>query len=532
MVKKAPEWLKTAVFYEIYPQSFYDSNGDGIGDIEGIIRKLDYIKDLGFNALWINPCFESPFRDAGYDISDYKKVAPRYGTNADLFRLFKIAHGKGMHVLLDLVPGHTSDEHPWFKEAGKTEDSPYTNRYIWTGHWWKKPEGLGYVAGEAPRGVYIINFFKFQPALNYGFAHPAEKWQLPPEHPDCQATVEAMKDVMRFWMDGQGSGSGCDGFRVDMASSLVKFDDDKKTATSALWRDVRAMLDKDYPEAVIVSEWGNPELSIPAGFHIDFLLNDEDHGKGYVSLLRDYKTDSAYHVIEDNSFFAGKGDISCFLDDYMPRYEKCKETGGYIGLISCNHDTARPALSLNARQLALYYGFLFTMPGTPFLYYGDEIGMRYIPLPSKEGGYFRTGSRTPMQWGRGANAGFSEVAGENLYLPVDKAEDAPNVEAQAADPASLLNRLKALLKLRNREGDLESEPNLEILYAEKKRYPFVWKRGKFVMAVNPSKEKVFVSVPSLPERGDCVYAIGKGSLEGKRLELEALSFCVWKINIL
>ena len=121
-----------AVFYEIYPQSFYDTNGDGIGDFNGIIEKLDYIKSLGCNALWINPCFDSPFKDAGYDVRDYKKVAPRYGTNNDLYRLFGEAHKRGIRVLLDLVPGHTSEEHEWFRQSQKAEKNEYSNRYIWT----------------------------------------------------------------------------------------------------------------------------------------------------------------------------------------------------------------------------------------------------------------------------------------------------------------------------------------------------------------------------------------------------------------
>ena len=127
-----PAWLKDAVFYEIYPQSFYDTNGDGIGDFEGIIEKLDYIKSLGCNALWINPCFDSPFKDAGYDVRDYKKTAARYGSNEDLERLFRIAHEKGIKVLLDLVPGHTSEEHAWFLESKKAERNEYWDRFIWS----------------------------------------------------------------------------------------------------------------------------------------------------------------------------------------------------------------------------------------------------------------------------------------------------------------------------------------------------------------------------------------------------------------
>ncbi|MCR5650776.1 MAG: glycosylase, partial [Lachnospiraceae bacterium] len=143
-----PKWLRDAVFYEIYPQSFYDTNGDGIGDIRGIIEKLDYIKDLGCNALWINPCYDSPFKDAGYDVRDYKKVASRYGTNEDLYELFETAHKKGVHVLLDLVPGHTSEEHEWFKESGKAQRNEYSDRYIWTDFWISGIAGHPYIGGE------------------------------------------------------------------------------------------------------------------------------------------------------------------------------------------------------------------------------------------------------------------------------------------------------------------------------------------------------------------------------------------------
>ena len=238
------KWLKDAVFYEIYPQSFKDSNGDGIGDFQGIIDSLDYIKGLGCNALWINPCFDSPFKDAGYDVRDYYKAAERYGTNEDLYRLFETAHEKGIHVLLDLVPGHTSEEHEWFKRSGKAEPNEMSGRYIWTDFWIRGMQGHPYIGGECERnGTYMLNFFKCQPALNYGFLDPKENWQKGMEDPDCLATREAMKDVILFWL-----GHGCDGFRVDMAASLVKDDDDNKSGTCAVWRDIFKDVREKYPE--------------------------------------------------------------------------------------------------------------------------------------------------------------------------------------------------------------------------------------------------------------------------------------------
>ncbi|MFT9057564.1 MAG: alpha-amylase family glycosyl hydrolase, partial [Ethanoligenens sp.] len=385
-----PEWLKDAVFYEIYPQSFYDSDGDGIGDLVGIIQKLDYIKDLGCNAIWLNPCFASPFKDAGYDVADYKRVALRYGTNEDLFHLFEAAHQIGIHVLLDLVPGHTSEEHPWFLESAKPEKNAYSNRYIWTNNWLESPGNFRCLSGRYDRdGSYVVNFFATQPALNYGFLHPVESWQLPCNHPDCVATVEALKDVIRFWLD-----RGCDGFRVDMADSLVKLDDEKKTGTGHIWLNVRAMLDADYPEAALISEWSRPELSLQYGFHADFCLDHE--GSGYQELFR--KRDSK--TGQPQSFFSkkGSGDITVFTKQYVSWYEQTKEKG-YISLITCNHDTPRVTRDYGIDEIKLAYAFVFTMPGVPFLYYGDEIGMRYQSgLISKEGGYTRTGSRTPMQW--------------------------------------------------------------------------------------------------------------------------------------
>ncbi len=512
-----PKWLKDAVFYEIYPQSFYDTNGDGIGDFDGIIEKLDYIRDLGCNALWINPCFDSPFKDAGYDVRNYKKVAPRYGTNRDLYRLFGEAHKRGIHVLLDLVPGHTSEEHEWFCMSKQADKNEYSNRYVWTNHAFEAMKGFPYIGGESDRsGVYLLNFFKCQPALNYGFLNRTEKWQLPVDHPDCIATREAMKDVMRFWLD-----HGCDGFRVDMADSLVKNDDENKSATAAIWRNIREMLDAEYPEAAMVSEWNNPRQSLSAaGFHMDFYLNWG--GNGYSSLLRDYETEGA-----DNSFFKkdGHGDINRFLDEYLPSYTATREDGYYC-LLTCNHDTLRPKYSLDDRELKIAYTFIFTMPGVPFLYYGDEIGMRYLDVPTKEGGYQRTGSRTPMQWNSGRNMGFSEGPADTLYLPVDSAADAPNVEDQEADADSLLNTVKALLKLRHKQEELQADGDFEVIYAKSGELPFVYRRGSILIALNPSNQTV--SVPLDVQGRTTLFAIGDSKCDPEGLTLEPQSCIILK----
>ena len=230
---KSPTWLKDAIFYEIYPQSFYDTNGDGIGDLNGIKEKLDYIKSIGCNAIWINPCFDSPFKDAGYDVRDYKKIASRYGTNEDMFELVKVAHEKGIKILLDLVPCHTSDQYPWFLDSKISAKAQYSSRYVWTNDAFTKGRGATFVGGEAPRsGTYAISYFHSQPSLNYGYLNPIHPWEKPIDHPDCLATREAMKDVIRYWLS-----NGVDGFRVDMAACLVR-EDFEEQGTMTVWKDI------------------------------------------------------------------------------------------------------------------------------------------------------------------------------------------------------------------------------------------------------------------------------------------------------
>lgn len=357
------KWLDNAVFYEIYPQSFNDTNADGIGDFQGIIEKLDYIKELGCNAIWINPCFLSPFGDAGYDVADYCRVAPRYGTNEDLKRVFEEAHKRDMHVLLDLVPGHTSVEHPWFKESMKADRNEFTDRYVWTNNVWEAPEGMGSLRGISERdGACAINFFSNQPALNYGFYQPdpEKPWQQSFDDEGPQATLAAMEDVMRFWLN-----MGCDGFRVDMAGSLVKNDQEGK-GTIRLWQQVRKFLDAEFPDAAMVSEWGEPDKSLQGGFHMDFLLHfGPSH---YNDLFRC-----------DEPFFSkrGKGDISEFVETYKTNYNKTAQKG-LICIPSGNHDMDRLARRLQGDELKIAFAFLLSMPGAPFIYYGDEIGMRYV----------------------------------------------------------------------------------------------------------------------------------------------------------
>lgn len=471
------QWLDNAVFYEIYPQSFLDTNGDGIGDFQGIIDRLDYIKELGCNAIWMNPCFQSPFGDAGYDISDYYSVAPRYGTNEDLKRLFSEVHRRGMHILLDLVPGHTSVEHPWFQESMKADKNEYTDRYVWTDNVWETPEKMGVIRGMSQRdGACIVNFYSHQPALNYGFYRPTLPWQQSMEDEGPRATLEEMKNVMRFWL-----GLGCDGFRVDMAGSLVKNDEEGK-GTIRLWQKVREFLDREYPDAAMVSEWGEPDKSLQGGFHMDFLLQ---FGPSHYNDL--FRCEEPYFSSR------GKGDISEFVHKYTENYEKAKKKG-LICIPSGNHDMDRLARRLKGDELKIAFAFLLSMPGAPFIYYGDEIGMRYVEgLKSVEGGYNRTGSRSPMQWDRTTNAGFSAAPKEKLYISLDESADRPDVETQMADPDSLYHEVQKLTGIRQSTPALQSKGEITFVYAEKEAYPVAYIRSsgdeRILVVINPSAKE-------------------------------------------
>lgn len=507
--RPTPAWLENAVFYQIYPQSFYDSNADGIGDVPGIISKLDYIQSLGVNACWLNPCFESPFQDAGYDVADYRQVAGRYGTNADLKRLFDEARQRGIRILLDLVPGHTSIEHPWFKASCSPEKNKYSEYYIWTDSAWQwEIPGYKVVSGYASRNAsFISNFFYFQPALNYGFANPDphQPWQQAVDAPGPLKVRQEMKDIMRFWLE-----LGASGFRVDMAFSLVKGDHGSQQ-TAKIWRDIRSWLDQEFPEACIASECGVPSIAIPAGFHIDFCL---PFGMpGYTALLRKPYGHGPGNDPYGFSFFdsAGHGNILEFLDEFLLHYNNTRDLG-FIAIPSGNHDI-NPRLSKNRTtdDLELIFMFLLTMPGVPFIWYGDEIGMHSLDnLPSKEGGYERTASRTPMQWSDAPNAGFSSAQPEQLYLPIEPSPDRPNVLYQEQDPNSLLNRVKNLVAMRKAHAALQASAYFEVLYAQPGKYPLIYKRTDrketFLVAINPSSQPVEVDINmDLPAAPICVY---------------------------
>jgi Glycosidases len=500
-IPPGPEWLHDAVFYQIYPQTFYDTNADGIGDLPGIIEKLDYVKSLGVDGIWINPFFESPFLDAGYDVSDYYKVAPRYGTNADAKRMFDLAEDKDLKILFDYVISYSSIEHPWFQRSAEQEPNPYSNWYIWTDNTWVNPPPAfsdSFIKGYARRnGQFMRNFYWSQPALNFGFAKPEADWMLPPDHADILALQEELKKMLRFWMD-----MGADGFRADMAGALVKtanisgndqFFNSRTEGTKIFWNKIRKIFDEEYPDSFMVAEWSFPEDALNGGgFHADFF----HWFPAYSDVLQKESWRILNGYSEGNSFFdhKGKGNIVDFLDTYMDQYNKT-QGNGYVLLPLGNHDLSRLNIKRTDKEMEMIFAFNITMPGIPFIYYGNEIGMRQLyGNPHVEGAYKpRAGARTPMQWTPGNNLGFSKAPNEKLYLPVDSASDAPNVADQEKDPNSLLNKVRAQIKLKKDQPALAAYAEFVPVYAKKNTYPFVYARAAddetVLVFFNPSDKK-------------------------------------------
>lgn len=505
----APAWLTDAVLYQIYPQSFADSNGDGIGDLNGIESKLDYLSWLGVNTLWLNPCFVSPMRDAGYDVADYYAIDPRYGSQDDLTKLVDSAGRRGIRVVLDLVAGHTSDQHPWFRHS---IDDPTDHRYIWSDR-----QANGFQPSPGRRdGFYLPNFFPVQPALNFGYARrdDAEPWRQPVDAEGPRENRQALRDILDFWLK-----TGVAGFRVDMAASLIK-DDAGKAETAKLWRELRDWLDTAHPQAALFSEWAQPAVAVPSGFHADFFLHFGS-SQAFRSLFHNGM------VYDDTwrprpSFFdaAGAGTITEFLAEWATATSVISDSG-HIVLPTANHDFPRlVAGTRTPDQARAAMVFVLTWPTLPAIYYGDELGMQYQPgLPDHEGsvlgpGNNRAGSRTPMQWDR--------EDPDVTYLPPDPSPERPNVADARQDPDSLLNLVRELLALRKAHPELGSRGSVEILNPA---YPFVYRRGgRYTVAVNPGFHPAVADIPVPGEQ-----ILGRGAThDNGRLHMDRFSYAIFR----
>jgi alpha-glucosidase len=448
----AVPWWERGVIYQIYPRSFQDSDGDGIGDLRGIEQRLDYLAGLGIDAIWLSPIFTSPMADFGYDVADYTGIEPLFGSLEDFDRMLAAAHDRGLKLMLDFVPNHSSDRHPWFVESRSSRDNPKRDWYIWRdpapdggppNNWISDFGGSAWEWDEATGQYYLHAFLKEQPDLNW-------------RNPEMR---EAMLDVMRFWFD-----RGVDGFRIDVLWHCIKADglpdnpenpdfrpemgeklkllqlhSTNQPEIHELAADLRALAD-DYGDRLLVGE-----IVLP----LDELMSYYGNGRPGVHLPFNFQ-------LVDAPWDAPT------LRTIVADYEAALPPGGWPNWVMASHDYPRIAAKLGEAQARVAAMLLLTLRGTPTLYQGDELGIGKVDIPPgsvrdpkelrEPGiGLGRDPSRTPMAWDSAANAGFS--AGQP-WLPLHPDWPTRNVAAQRSDPASMLSLYRALLRLRRAEPAL------------------------------------------------------------------------------
>lgn len=506
------DWLKNGVIYQIYPVSFFDSNGDGIGDLRGITQKLDYVKDLGADIIWLSPIYKSPFQDGGYDVEDYRAIDPRFGTMADFEEMLSAMHAKGIRLLMDLVIGHTAMSHEWFVQSQKKERNAYSDYYIWTNG--EKPDGY-YDCGAERGGAYLPNYFPYQPKLNYGFAQVTdESYQMRYDDKRLEPLKEEIRSMMRFWLD-----KGVDGFRVDLAMNMIKCGDEKNAKW--FWDKMIPTIKAEYPNCRFLAEFGRPEVSWRCGFDIDYFTHETP---GYNELFRFEKGTNILPAFEKGyTYFAnaGKGSKRAF-EAYVNSLWKEFGEDKLFSIPSGYHDIVRMAEQKSVALMKCVFAFLCTYKCVPQIYYGDEIGMKHDFSVDKDGGGIRTGARTPMQWTEGEQRGFTTSL--NAYLPVGK-QSGVSVEEQEKDEYSLLHTVKKLLALRKRYPVLGVAGSVEMDEAE---YPLCYTRTngkqKAKIYINPTANSYAVE-----KVGTIVYAEGC-AVEKGRIILPKESFVILSLN--
>jgi alpha-glucosidase len=455
-------WWEGAVFYQIYPRSFADSNGDGIGDLAGITGKLGYLESLGVDALWISPFFKSPMKDFGYDVSDYRDVDPMFGTLGDLKALLAGARARNIRVVLDLVANHSSEEHPWFVEARSSRETPRHDWYLWVPDTGKPPNnwkavfelGTAWHPNPATGERYLGTFSRHQPEFDW-------------RNPDVRS---AFYEIMRYWYD-----LGVDGFRLDVATGYFKDEElrsnpFKLNANPDFFQ--RHIYDRNRPECHEVFK----EMRVVADAAGERVLIGETHGQDPVLAASCHgRSDDELHMAFNFDFLFRKWGAREFRDSAERWYTLLPE-GAWPNFTLSNHDRPRHAWRYRGRALRraraesvtdgrarVAAAMLLTLRGTPFLYYGEELGMgcERIPRaalrdpmgiatwPLRSMG--RDPERTPMQWDAAENAGFSSG---KPWLPINSDFGSRNVVAQEAAAASLLSWYKALIALRRSRREL------------------------------------------------------------------------------
>jgi maltose alpha-D-glucosyltransferase/alpha-amylase len=461
-------WYKDAIIYQVHVRTFHDSNGDGIGDFQGLEGKLDYLQGMGINAIWLMPFFPSPLRDDGYDIANYDAVHSSYGTLEDFRKFLESAHDRGIRVIIELVANHTSDQHPWFQESRSSQDNPRRDWYVWSDTDTRyKGVRIIFVDAETSnwawdpisKSFYWHRFFSHQPDLNY----------------DNPAVREQMWEVMKFWLE-----IGVDAFRLDAVPYLVEREGtncENLPETHDVLKELRRKLDENFPGRMLLAEanqW-------PADLRPYFGDGDEFHMAFHFPLmprmfmglkLEDRKPIT--EILQQTPEIPPSCQWSLFLRnhdeltlemvtgierDYMyDSYAEIKTMRLNLGI----RRRLAPLLANDRRRIELMNGMLMSLPGTPVIYYGDEIGMGdNINLGD------RNGVRTPMQWNGETNGGFSAAAPERLYAPLIQdpvyGYPAVNVLRQKASEHSLLNWMQRIITIRSSTG-VFGRGSIEFLY--------------------------------------------------------------------
>jgi maltose alpha-D-glucosyltransferase / alpha-amylase len=465
-----PHWYQRAVFYEVLVRGFADADGDGTGDLRGLIEKLDHLQWLGIDCIWLLPFYQSPLRDGGYDISDFFAVLPEYGTLADVVLLVEEAHRREMRVIADMVVNHTSDQHPWFQESRQDRTNPRADWYVWSDDDHKWPEArIIFVDTEKSNWTwdplrqqyYWHRFFSHQPDLNY-------------DNIDVQA---AMLEVLSFWLD-----IGLDGFRLDAVPYLFERDGtngENLPETHAYLKQMRKAVDSRYPGRVLLAEANQWPSDV-----VDYFGNgngDECHmcfhfplmPRMFMAVRREQRhpvteilaqTPPIPEGCQWGIFLRNHDELTLEMvtdeeRDYMyTEYAKDPRMKANVGI----RRRLAPLVDNDRRVAELLHALLFSMPGSPILYYGDEIGMGdNIYLGDRDG------VRTPMQWTPDRNAGFSKADFAQLYLPplMDPVfgYQAVNVEAELRDPSSFLHWIRRMLQVRKQHHDVFGLGTFEVL---------------------------------------------------------------------
>lgn len=507
-------WWQRGIIYQIYPRSFQDSNGDGIGDLAGILRRVDYLKHLNIDCVWLSPIYPSPMHDFGYDVADYTAINPMFGTLEDFDRLLAAVHARDMKLILDLVPNHTSDEHQWFIESRSSRDNPKRDWYIWRdpapdggvpNNWLSFFGGPAWTFDEASGQYYMHQFVKQQPELNY-------------RNPEV---IAAMLNEMRFWLD-----RGVDGFRVDVMWLMVKDADLRDEPLDPNWdgvnphaslqhiysgnqpevhaiiRQMRALLD-EYDERMMVGEIYLPNAELVAyygkeldGCHLPF---------NFQLITLPWKADVVRKAVD--------------------AYEGVLPTHGWPNWVMGNHDQHRLATRVGADQARVANLLLLTLRGTPTCYYGDEIGMHDVKIPHEfiqdppavnmpeiADVIGRDPERTPMQWDASPNAGFAP-AGVRTWLPVADDYKTNNVAAQEMDPTSMLNFYRSLTALRRSTPALHGGDYASVEAGKDDVFAYTRAAGgeRYLIVLNFGASTYRLDFSSVARRAEIVLSTGMKS---------------------